>query len=599
MDSFAATPNPEDQDDQIDQTNQLNQPAQPAQPDQPLNPGQPTYSDPALDLNLNTPPAAPAQPAAANPAVSLAGPSLPSQEQPLYDPQSALPPEYQVAEDPTLPAQSPQSPDLQTPPFNPDPSTGEAAPPPPPPGSQVEGSTEDPPKKSKKITFIIIGIALIILLTAGLFLFNKFFNNAPTVTGDPVRLTYWGLWDGPQIMQPLIDEYQEQNPHVTIEYEQRPIGDHYAAVRARISGRSVAGNTTPDIIRLHNSWIPSLRTYLSPIPANVFGPNAYRQEQYPVTQDTLLHDDNFYGLPLSIDGLALVYNKDLFNQANITTPPQTWDDVRQAAAKIVTLNQRGDVTTGGIAMGTANNVDHFPEIVGLLFAQNGVDTVDQTGSLSFANTLSPDGQNLGAEALAFYTLFSTTEKSWDDKMESSSQAFSKEDVGMILVPSWRVLSLIEQNPQLNIGVTTAPQLVADRQVSYATYWVETVPEASPNKNEAWKFVTWLSQQSQQEKLHHSAANFRSLPQPPANRASAPLVQGDGLIGPYISQAEGYRSSIWASDVGQNELNSQINSALAKAINQTRTVRSNDRQETAASALSTAATEITEILNQNR
>lgn len=462
---------------------------------------------------------------------------------------------------------------------------------------QVTGSTGAPPRSKKKPLLLIVGILLVILLLAGGFLAWRMLGGSKALT-EPVTLTYWGLWDSPQIMQPLIEEYQQQNKQVTIAYEQRPVANHYTTVKSRIQSGGAANNAMPDIVRLHSSWVPVLRNYLAPLPKAVMSASDFEANQYPVTKDTLLAGGNYYAMALSTDGLALVYNRNLFNEAGITSVPTTWDEVRQAAAQITKVTDKGAIRVGGIAMGSAHNVDHFAEIIGLLMAQNGVETINEAGEVAFAKAMTADGHNLGAEVLAFYTLFATSEKVWDEGMESSSVAFSKGNVGMVLVPSWRIAGLIEQNPQLSLGVTTAPQLVSDRQVGYASYWVEAVPKASPHQTEAWKFISWLARPEQQTKLHQSVTQVRTLAQPPANPQSASLVAYDELIAPYVTQAAGYRSSLWGNNTGAEELNEAINQALAEAVTATAKAGS-DREGAAAKALEAAAAKVSELLAEQR
>lgn len=294
-----------------------------------------------------------------------------------------------------------------------------------------------------------------------------------------------------------------------------------------------------------------------------------------------------------MDGLALVYNQELFNKAGISAPPSTWDDVRRDAAKITQRDQDGKLTVAGIAMGSAKNVDHFADIIGLLMAQNGVAFKDGNGNVTFHDSISADGRNLGAEALSFFNLFSTVEKGWDDTMEPSTLAFSKGQVGMILVPSWRVLSLVDQNPQLQIRVAPAPHLTTDQKVGYATYWAEVVPESSPHKAEAWKFLRYLSEKEQQLTMFNAAQQIRSFGEPYSRKDLANSLSSDPLTAPFGSQAADYRSSLFATNTGATELNDAINAALAEAVTTAKT------NESAEEALTVLAEQVTTILTDQR
>ena len=446
-------------------------------------------------------------------------------------------------------------------------------------------------KSGFKKLLIIGGGALLLLSIAAAALYYFVLSNNTTST-KPVTLTYWGLWEPAEVMQPIIQQYQQDNPHVTINYEQRPLDQHYSTVKSRIR-QAAASGTMPDIIRVHNSWVPIFSNYLSAVPSHSYTREEYEATFYNVTKDSLLLDGKYYGIPLMMDGLALVYNQDLFSKAGISAPPATWDEVRQDAAKIAQRDERGNLEVGGIAMGSSRNVDNFADIIALLMAQNNVVFKDAAGNVTFHQEITSDGRNLGAEALSFYNMFTSTEKTWDESMETSTLAFSKGKVGMILVPSWRVLSLIDQNPQLQIRVAPVPHLTTDQNVGYATYWTEVVPSASPNQAEAWKFLRYLSEREQQLTMFNTAQQARSFGEPYSRKDLASALSGDPILSPYGSQPTGYRSSFFATNTGATEYNEAINQALAEAV------ASGGNTESAASALEDLALKVSTIIEQER
>src|SRR3972149_6747822 len=103
--------------------------------------------------------------------------------------------------------------------------------------------------------------------------------------GGEVTLTYWGLWESPEVVNPLItsfiEEYKKENPRVnlTINYEKRSFGtlDQY---RETLLTRLQQG-TGPDIFRLHNSWVGDFSTEIAPLPAEVLSEQDYALRFYP------------------------------------------------------------------------------------------------------------------------------------------------------------------------------------------------------------------------------------------------------------------------------------------------------------------------------
>ncbi len=381
----------------------------------------------------------------------------------------------------------------------------------------------------------------------------------------PVTLTYWGLWEQPQNLQSLFDEYQRQNPNVTIEYEMRDARDHFTTVRSRLNTE-----LTPDIIRVHNTWVPFLVENLSSVPKDIFDQTTYEQTFYPVTQDTLLVGGKYYGIPLEIDGLALIYNKDLFDEAGLSSPPQTWDTFREYVRKLTKKDAQNNIIQAGTAMGMARNIDHFSDILGLMFAQNGVSFVDSDEKVSFHKSLSPDGRNLGAEALAFYTLFGVSEKSWNPTWENSTLAFANGKVAMILAPSFSILDILAKNPKINLGVAKAPQLPSadptrQTSINWGSFWVEVVPKNSPHQEEAWKFLKFLTEKENLTEFYKTCSQVRAFGEPYSRTDLASSLTADKYTNPYVAQGQSYTSWYFADATYDRVLNDAISKILEEMV----------------------------------
>lgn len=416
---------------------------------------------------------------------------------------------------------------------------------------------------------IIIAVLLILVGAGGYFLAPEFsadlIARLPIIGGSrgPVTLTYWGLWEEKQVMQPLIDDYQRQNPNITINYEERDPQNHFQAVRSRLQ----AGGS-PDIVRVHASWVPFMQDNLSAIPEKILDTAAYEKQFYEVNQQNLKFDGRYYALPLMYDGLSLVYNQDLLTRAGISRPPQTWDRFREAVNTLTRRDESGRLVQSGAAFGFAKNIDYFSDILGLMLAQNGVSFIDGNGQIAFHNSISPDGRNLGAEALQFYSLFAQNRPVWDTTWENSTQAFVNGKVAMVFLPSHRILQVLSNNPNFKLGVAPVPQLpnVSQGQgVTWANYWVEAVPKSSENSKAAWEFLNWLTQQEQLAKFYRTASNLRPYGEPYPRSDMAQDLSTDQYTYPYVQQAP--NATTWYFNYGTHDgvLNERIVSALETAV----------------------------------
>ena len=164
-------------------------------------------------------------------------------------------------------------------------------------------------------------------------------GNAPK-QGVPVSLNMWGLWETPDIKEVLIKNYQTQNSLVTVNYEDRSINNPNS-YKESVFTRIKQGDL-PDIIMVHNSWVPFLKDYLEPAPSDVIATADYLQRFYPVAAESSVVDGRVYAVPAHHDGLVLVYNKDHFDEIDQVSPPTAWEEFRRVAlALTIRTNEEG------------------------------------------------------------------------------------------------------------------------------------------------------------------------------------------------------------------------------------------------------------------
>lgn len=357
-----------------------------------------------------------------------------------------------------------------------------------------------------KKTMIIVGAVIGVVLLLGLILFflTRRNNAQPE---EKITLVYWGLWEPESVMRPLIEKYESINTHVNIEYVQRPFTQYDSTLFTRISQGTTDNTPSPDIVRIGNSWLNKFQPYLSPLPSSVMSASEYSQSFYPTAlTDFTGTDGNIYAMPLEIDGLALFYNKKLFNDAGITEPPTDWDAFIEAAKKL-TKTEGDRIVQAGAAMGNSQNIKHSADIYSLLLLQNGVTIIDSTAKqVDFSSTRAQS-------ALEFYTNFISLHKTWSPDLANDIEVFYSGKLGMMFAPSWRAFDVIASAPEIEFGIAPAPQLPGNQPVNYAMYWGEAVTRTSSNQLEAWKFVKFLSEPEQQKAFFSNSSQIRAFGEP--------------------------------------------------------------------------------------
>lgn len=376
-----------------------------------------------------------------------------------------------------------------------------------------------------------------------------------------VTLTYWGLFEPPEVMQPLIEEYQKEHPNIKIEYEMRNysgLAQHKETLLTRLRE-----GTGPDMARIHNTWVAQFAAELSPIPSDVFTPEELAATFYPAAVESLSSSGNFYVIPLMYEGLMLFYNREHFKEASIENPPSDWEEFRTLAVRLTQTAENGNITRSGAAVGTPNNVAHFSDIIGLILLQSRVD---------FPKGLTSRGAR---DALVFYTNFIAKDKVWDGSFPNSIQAFAEGKVSMIFAPSWRYFDIKALNPGLKFKTAAVPQVPAlprsnGTTINWASFWVEGVNLDSENRAEAWQFLKFLAQKENLQKLFAEQAKLRDFGELyPRLDLAEPLLTNE-ILAPLIDGASTGQSLILA-DASGNDIYVEALAAAVDAVLQKKDV----------------------------
>ncbi|MEX2028253.1 MAG: extracellular solute-binding protein [Candidatus Curtissbacteria bacterium] len=393
-----------------------------------------------------------------------------------------------------------------------------------------------------------------------------------------VTIRVWGLWESPTVMSQIIADYKKTKPNVTVIYEKKSPQQYRESIENQIqSGRG------PDVFVFHNTWTPMLKEELAQVPTSVISGADFSKSYYPTAATDLKSPDKkLVGIPLEIDGLALYYNTDIFTAAGIANPPATWPELAQAAAQVTVKDTAGNIKTAGVALGTASNIDHFSDILGLMIMQNRGDLRSPTDKSS-------------SDALDYYVNFAKdTNRVWDETMPSSTVAFAGGNLAMYFAPSWRAIEIKNANPLLNFKTVPVPQLKLDEQnVGWATYWAVGVSAKSPAQDAAWDFVKYLSQEQTLIKLYTLASQSpgRIFGEPYPKVSMASKLTADPIVGAFVTSAPYMRSFPMASFTWDNGINDQIIKAYEDAINATISGTSSQ------TALATTAKNVQNILDR--
>jgi ABC-type glycerol-3-phosphate transport system substrate-binding protein len=418
-------------------------------------------------------------------------------------------------------------------------------------------------ESKQKKTLIIGGIVVGILLIATVILF-LLRGNSVNPGGTPgeqtsVTLTYWGLWEPTSVMQPLIDEFEEANPGITIEYSQQTFSNYESRLFTRLQQATGDEEPAPDIFRIHNTWTPKYYSYLAPMPASIMSVEEYQQKFYPTTlNDFTAKDGNIYAIPWEIDGLMIFYNKQLLADKGVSKPPEDWDSFFELASELTKRDASGKILQAGIAIGTSRNIMHSAEILAYMLALEDIQIMDQTRTQISLNT--PRVQRV----FETYTNFAKGDDAlWSPTLRTDLEMFFTEDLAMMIAPSWRAFDIIKAAPSVEFDTAPLPQLLANEEdIYYATYWGDAVNRTSVSPLAAWKFVAFLAQKEQQMKLYSNASQIRAFGEPYSLVELNSEMQGKTYVSSIAQMAPSMRAYPWGDET---VVNSTINTAISDIV----------------------------------
>lgn len=341
----------------------------------------------------------------------------------------------------------------------------------------------------------ILGTFLfVVMLAAAIYIFGR----KPQPPPEDVEITFWNLWDDSDVLSQAIAAYAEIKPWVKIDYKKKTYNEY-----EELLINSMAAGKGPDIFTIHNTWLPKHKDKIAPVAEDLMTAGEYRDIFADVAARDLVEQDEIYAIPFSIDTLALYYNKDFFNSANIPFAPETWNEFNDAVKKLTLFDEQGDIIRAGAAIGTVDNINRSTDILNLLMLQQGSEIVDkESEQVTFNKAIQTADKTViipGLDALKFYTSFSNPLRSvytWNSELNYSLDAFAYGEAAMMFGYSYHGDLVKFKTPGLNFGVAPMPQInTATNKVNYANYWAQTVSANSENAQEAWEFLLFLSNQN--------------------------------------------------------------------------------------------------------
>ncbi len=381
-----------------------------------------------------------------------------------------------------------------------------------------------------------------------------------------IVLNYYKVFDDEEILDPIIKQYMGDHPGLKINYRQFSDFNQYQ----RVILNEMAEGGGPDIFSMQNTWFLSNYKKLAPMPVSSGKPEDFGATFADVAFNDLVRTDQdglqqVYGMPMTVDTLALYYNKAQFEDrlaAKGGRPSKTWEGIKD---DVVQLNKENNslsrLEVSGIAMGRADNISRGVDTFYLLLLQYGTKFYNENFSeATFAGQQGGIALYPGVEAIKLLTGFADSKQrhyAWNEYMVSDPtgtkeiEAFAKGQVSMIFGYAYTYNDIVKEITALknkggsildvkDIGIAPAPQLYdpdvsGNKRVAYANYFAETVSRNSKHPDIAWDFLIELTKKKNLDYY------FNKTNKPTSRRDMIDDQKKDPIYGVFANQV-GYAES---------------------------------------------------------
>lgn len=297
-----------------------------------------------------------------------------------------------------------------------------------------------------------------------------------------IQFASWGSKSEIDILKPLLEDFETQNPDIKIEFMHIP-QNYFQKIHLLF-----ASNTSPDVIFINNLFLPVYAN--AGVLEDLSGTDINRNDFYEKSLESLSWNGKLFAVPRDVSNLVIYYNKDLFKSAGIAYPANDWtfDDFLTAAKK---LTHRPDIF--GISF-EEDSLFYLP----YLMSEGGGILSDDLSRLTIDEPASQKGLKFYADLRKKYHVAPQKSESASATM---AQMFLQGRLAMHLSGRWLVPKYREE-AIFEWDVAPFPKGDAGSVVPMdASGWA--ISKTSKHKPEALKLIKFLSSKNSIEKLTKS------------------------------------------------------------------------------------------------
>jgi len=341
------------------------------------------------------------------------------------------------------------------------------------------------------LAYIVI-IVLVIAVIAGVIILTRTPSSSssltttsstspPTSAQAPVQIVFAGWVSSGaeyQFDQEMVNAFNAQHTDVHVVFQ--PITSDYDT---KLKTEIAAGDA-PDVFYVDSSEAYSYIQNGLLLPLNQYinsDPTYNISDFIPETLQAFTYNGNIYAIPKDWSPLGLFYNVKMFEQAGITSPPTTWQQLYQDAQKL-TIKSNGKVVTYGLALppDMARILAFVYQAGGEWITPNGTSVA--TNTTEFLEALNYTYQLIQQ---GYAVMPSAVGAGWD------GQAFGEGLAAMTIEGNWMIPYMNQTYPNVTYSVAPLPAGPAGRATLLFTVGL-AIPYNDKHPQQAWEFLKFFT-----------------------------------------------------------------------------------------------------------
>ncbi len=298
------------------------------------------------------------------------------------------------------------------------------------------------------------------------------------------EVEFWTMQLSPKFddyFNTLIGEFEAENPGTTINWVDVPWADMETKILAAVSA-----NNAPDVVNLNPNFASQLATKGAWLTLDDKLTDEEKAVYLPKIFEATQIDGNSFGFPWYLTARVTLYNTEIFEEAGITEPPATFEELADVAKQIKD-------ETGKYAFFISFVPEDAADVL-QSFIQMGVPLVDDAGNAAF-NT--PEGKAVFQYWTDLYQQELLPREVLTQGHQQAIQLYQSGETA-ILASGAEFLSSIETNaPDIAAATKSAPQISGSTGKKNVAAMDLVIPKSTDAEESALKFATFVTNDENQ------------------------------------------------------------------------------------------------------